>query len=268
MKSPITYFAIVLYLSFCGVNMVTAQELRKVDNEVFQRGEVTKYRVYYDSWLTSGLTAGTGTISVLEDNKKFHGRDTYHVVVNARSVGLFNLFFKVRDRFESFIDEEAIIPWSFIRRTREGSYRKNEDIFFNQFENYAESQKKIISVPPNVQDIISAFYYMRTIDFSDAEVNDEYTIEFLLDDSVYISRIIYLGKEVVETRLGRFRCLKFKPMVAQGEVFDEPYPMILWVSDDKNRVPILGSSAVIIGSIKLELIKIEGLRHPMKARLD
>jgi hypothetical protein len=109
---------------------------------------------------------------------------------------------------------------------------------------------------------------MRTLDYSDALPGDEFFIDFILDDSVYNSKIIFLGREIVETKLGKFRCLKFKPMVAQGEVFDEPYPMTLWVTDDKNRIPVLGSSAVIIGSIKLELVEVEGLRHPMDAKID
>ena len=119
-----------------------------------------------------------------------------------------------------------------------------------------------------MQDIVSAFYYMRTIDFTNAEPNQEYMLDFFLDDSAYVSKIVYLGKEIVETKFGKFRCLKFKPMVAQGEIFHEPYPMVLWVTDDRNKAPILVKSAVIVGSVKIELIKIEGLKYPMDARLD
>ena len=76
------------------------------------------------------------------------------------------------------------------------------------------------------------------------------------------------GKEIAETKLGKFRCLKFKPMVAQGEIFQEPYPMTLWVTDDRNKAPVLAKSMVIVGSVKIELVKIEGLKYPMEAKLD
>ena len=244
-----------------------SQDLPIVENNVFQRGEKVKYRVFYDSWLTSGITAGTGTITVHHSIKQFHGRNTYYMGIEAKSVGLFNFFFKVRDTFESWIDEEYMVPWQFKRDVNEGDYKKKEEILFDHFNNTATSTNKTIDVPPQVQDIVSAFYYMRTLDYSEAQPGDEYFINFILDDSVYNSKIIFQGREIVETKMGKFRCLKFKPMVAQGEVFDEPYPMTLWVTDDRNLVPVLGSSAVIIGSIKLELIEAEGLKYPMEAKL-
>lgn len=257
-----------LVLAFSFQSVISQDTLRKIDNVPFQRGEVGKYRVFYDSWLTSGITAGVGTISVLNENKKFYGRDTYHVEVLAKSVGMFSWFFKVRDVYESWFDTEAIAPWKFYRHQREGGYEIKETVNFNQFEHWAQSDKKKVEVPPYCQDVVSGFYYMRTLDFSDAVANKEYYISFVMDDSVYHSKIMYLGKEVVKTRMGKFRCHKFKPMVAQGEVFDEPYPMTLWVTDDRNLVPVMGKSAVIIGSIKLELTEIEGLKYPMDAIVD
>ncbi|KAF5028606.1 hypothetical protein DSECCO2_657320 [anaerobic digester metagenome] len=74
-----------------------------------------------------------------------------------------------------------------------------------------------------------------------------------------------MGKEVIKTELGSVSCLKFKPMVIKGNVFSEPYPMVLWISDDKNRLPVLVQSAVIVGSVKMELVEYEGLRNPMHA---
>lgn len=268
MRSIHKLITLIIVLFLFPFENLKAQELPEIQNNVFQRGEKAKYRVFYDAWLTSGITAGTGTISVHHSIAQFNGRNTYHVGIEAKSVGLFNFFFKVRDKFESWIDEEALVPWQFKRDVREGDFRKKEEILFNHYDSTATSTRKTIKVPPGVQDIVSAFYYMRTIDYSEAQPNDEFFIDFILDDSVYNSKIIFLGREIVETKMGKFRCLKFKPMVAQGEVFDEPYPMVLWVTDDKNLVPILGSSAVIIGSIKLELIEIEGLKHPMDAKID
>ncbi len=260
--------ALLLFMGFIICLSASSQEFRKIEDPPFQRGEVGKYRVFYDSWLTAGITAGVGTISILEDNLKIKGHDTYHIKVEARSVGLFNWFFKVRDIYESWVDTEAIMPWRFYRYQHEGSYRKEETIEINQYEHWAESEKKRVEVPPYVQDIVSGFYFMRTMDFDTVKIDDVYNIDFVLDDSVYHSRVIFLGREIVETKMGSFRCLKFKPKVAQGSNFDEPYPMTLWVTDDRNHVPVLGKSAVIVGSIKLELTDIEGLKYPMDARID
>jgi len=68
--------------------------------------------------------------------------------------------------------------------------------------------------------------------------------------------------------MGSFRCLRFAPMMASGEVFNESYPMTLWVTDDKNHLPILGKSAVIIGNLKMEIIEYENLANPLDALIE
>ena len=178
------------FCSFFITQALISQEFRKVENIAFKKGEKLKYRVYYDSWLTAGITAGVGALSVKQGNKKFNGRSTYHIEVIGKSVGVFNLFFKVRDKFESFVDETALIPWYFIRRTREGGFKKDDDVTFNQIEHYAQSNNKKINVPPNVQDIVSSFYFLRNFDFDQIK-NNELSVNFYLDDTVYNSKITF-----------------------------------------------------------------------------
>ena len=268
MKKAIIVAFLMLMLAPAGIHAQDSiKPVKYVDEIPFQRGESGKYRVYYDSWITSGISAGVGIISIKDERREFNGRPTYHLEVIGKSTGLFNWFFKVDDRFESFVDEEDLKPYHFIRRTREGSFRYEDDVDFDHENLIAKSRRAEKAIPTDVKDIVSAFYYMRTIDFSDAEAGDEYRLDFFLDDSAYVSKIIFEGREIVETSLGKFRCLRFKPMVAQGEIFQEPYPMTLWVTDDRNKAPILGKSAVIVGSVKIELVKIEGLKYPMEARI-
>ncbi|MDZ7742655.1 MAG: DUF3108 domain-containing protein [Bacteroidota bacterium] len=258
-----------LFLAFFANSLFAdGDELRSMQNHAFQRGELLEYRVFYDSWVTSWLTAGTGSVHVTDDKVKFHDRDTYHMVIEGRSHGLFNWFFKVRDRFESYVDEEALVPWKFVRRTREGDFVKDDDVSFDQFKHTAKSRTHERSIPPNTQDIVSAFYVMRNLNIDSLEVNDELKVQFLLDDSVYTSRIIFLGREEVKLKAGKFRALAFKPKMAKGEVFDKEYPMTIWVSDDKNHIPLKLQSEVIIGSITIELTNYEKLKHPLNSRID
>lgn len=266
MGKTIAYICFLLMLVPTG--LMAQDTIPYVDEIPFQRGETGKYRVYYDSWLTSGISAGIGIISIKDDVRQFNGRNTFHFEVIGKSVGFFNWFFKVNDRFESFADEKTIVPYHFIRRTQEGSFIYDDDVDFDHENNIAKSRRAEKPIPPNIKDIVSAFYYMRTFDYTGIEPGQEYLLDFYLDDSAYVSKIIYLGKEIVETKLGKFRCLKFKPMVAQGEIFQEPYPMTLWVTDDKNKAPVLGKSTVIVGSVKIELVRIQGLKYPMEAKLD
>lgn len=229
-------------------------------NFPFHRGEYLKYRVYYDSWATAWLTAGYGIMEIDKEWALVNGREAYHITVNGNSAGIFNMFYKVRDKFESYMDKDSLYSLKFIRRTHEGRYKRNDDVIFDQENLKAHSTRKVKDITPGVQDIVSAFYHVRTWDFDTAKVNDEYFMDFFLDDSLYHTKFIFLGRETIETDLGEFNCLKFKPQVATGDIFQEPYPMELWVTDDRNKIPVLINSAVYIGSVKVELVEYRGLK--------
>jgi hypothetical protein len=261
LKTGSIIFLLLMFFSSSGQD-----NYRKIENNTFERGEFLKYRVFYDSWITYWMTAGYGSTEIDPEPVEINGRKTYHIIVNGKSANIFNVFFKVRDKFETYMDEEALMPHKFIRYTREGGYKKDDTVFFDHQAEKAVSTRKVKHITPYVHDIVSAFYYMRTWDFDTAEVNDKYYLDFYLDDSLYHSEIVFLGRDWVDTDFGKIYCMKFKPRVATGEVFVDPYPMELWVTDDKNKIPVLMKSAVFIGSVKIELIEYKGLKWPMGAR--
>ena len=258
-------FLAILFM-LLGISLLPAQKLRTIKNETFDRGEALKYKVYYHSAITGNVTAGYGTITVTGNNRKFNGRDTYHIIATGRSTRFFDWFFKVNDTFESYIDEKAFIPWLFVRRTREGGYKKDDDVTFYHLSGTASSRKAIVHIPINVQDVISSFYFARTLNQETIKPGDLINLPFFLDDSVYFSKVKFFGRETIKTSLGSIKCLKLKPMMVKGGTFKDDYPMTLWVSDDANKIPILAESAVIVGSVKLELIGYSGLLNPFTAK--
>lgn len=256
---------LISVLLFSLQQQTGAQSYRKIENTAFERGEKLTFRVYYHSALTGKVTAGEAGLEVKPDAVTRNGRPVYHLVGTGQSKGAFNLFFKVDDRFESFVDAEGLFPWYFIRRTREGGYKKDDEVTFRQNQGIAVSRNAVKKVPQNTQDILSVFYYARTLDITGVNPGESFPLSFFLDDSLYVSKIVFLGREEVKTSLGTIRCLKFKPMVIKGDVFSEPYPMQLYISDDANRLPILAQSAVIVGSVKMELISFKGLLNPFSS---
>lgn len=265
--------SVLIAAALLTVLSLSAQTLRKVTNTAFKRGELLRYKVYYDAVLTGQVNAGEAELEVKNENKLVANRSTLHVVGLGLTKGVFNMFFKVVDRYETYIDEEALVPWVFIRRVNEGGYKISQDVTFNQFRktvtqvNNKNNVTTNIPATENIQDIISLFYYARTMDFTNAKIDQEYPIPFFLDDSVYTSKIIYQGKEKVTIGIGTFNCLKFKPMVATGNVFSDPYPMTMYITDDKNHVPVLAESAILVGSVKLELIKYSGLANTFSSKI-
>ena len=259
----IVFIGLFLFPLFLSGSDTTKKELRTINNTAFQRGEKISFRVSYNSRLLGSVRAGEASLEIGPNNQIIGGRNTMHVVGIGETRGLFNLFFRVENRYETYIDEKAIAPLLFIRRINEGGYRKSQDVMFNHYNNIAESNTATVPVVPYVQDIISAFYYARTMDMSDVKKGDEFEVDFFLDDTVYVSKIVFEGREKITTRLGTFNTLRFKPMVLEGTVFDQPYPMTMWISDDKNKIPVLLESGLVVGSIRMELSEYQGLRHPL-----
>jgi hypothetical protein len=254
-------FLLVLILVIHSLPMLLAQAYRSVPNDYFKRGEKLNFKVAFHSMLTGNLTAGTATLEITRENKQIGGRNTFHAIGSGHTTGLIEMFYHVEERFESFMDEEALIPWYFSRKTVENNYEKSDMVTFRHKDKLAVSPNKVTTIPENVQDIISAFYYARCIDLSDVKPGKDFYVPFFLDDSVYHSKIRFIGRETIKTKLGKFYCIKIKPMVATGYIFNDPYPVSLWVTDDLNRVPILIECELSVGSARVELTSYSGLAN-------
>src|SRR5690606_6837360 len=140
-------------------------------------------------------------------------RPVYHVAAVGKSNSAYDWIFKVRDNYASYIDTATMQPLKFIRKIREGSYKRNEDIVFNKQTNTAVTNKGVYKVPACVQDVVSSVFAARSIDFSKYEVGDKIPFDMFLSDELYHLYIRYLGKEKVKTRYGTFNAIKFKPLL-------------------------------------------------------
>tara|TARA_B100000614_G_scaffold182008_1_gene162727 strand:+ start:458 stop:1276 length:819 start_codon:yes stop_codon:yes gene_type:complete len=235
--------------------------LRIVHQSSFKKGEFLQYDVSYGFF-----DAAKATLEVAPSSKKINGRNTMHIVGKGKSTGALRWFFKIDDHYETYIDEEAVLPWKFIRHVREGSYKLDRNIDFDQYCNQAtvfQKDTKNYTINPNTQDLLSAFYYARTLDLQNAEINQEFVINTFFDREMYPLKIKFIGKEKVKTKLGDFNCLKFRPMVEKGRVFKEEEDLTLWISDDNNKVPVRLKANLLVGSIKMDLVEYKNLSEKL-----
>lgn len=258
----------ILFFLLLNAQAFTQEEFRKVDNEAFSVGEKLAFRFYYDAWLTGKVTAGIGVIEVKESGRTFNNRDAYLIKADGKSKGMFNWFYKVHDRFDSYVDKEFLAPHYFVRRTREGGYKKDDEYTFDQAGHTVTTRSVTMDIPPYTQDFLSAIYYARTLNGDTLKIGDIIPISFFLDDSVYVSSIVFEGRDTIKVDLGTFRCLRFRPGLVTGEVFSDKYPMTLWISDDKNHIPILAKSKIIVGNLKAELMEYEGLKNELTSLIE
>jgi hypothetical protein len=231
----------------------------------FDKGEWFKFKMSYSGW----MKAGEATLKVNED--VLDGKPVFHVVGKGKTTGAISWFFKVKDRYESYFDKEKLIPYRFIRDIDEGGHTKNIEINFDQKNqkahvyNIKHNSKKIIDTKPNVQDMVSTFYYLRNnLDVDKLKVDDEIRTDMFFDGENYGFKIKYLGKETLRTAFGKVECLVFRPYVMAGRVFKEEESLTLWVSADQNRIPIRMKADLAIGSLRADLEAFRGLKHQFK----
>ncbi len=240
-------------------NDAPVKELPTLKNEAFKRGEMLSFRLHYGI-----IDAGIATLAVTDEARDLGGRKTFHVVGIGRSQGAFDWFFKVRDRYETYIDEQAIVPWLFVRRIQEGGYSCSQDYIFNHYSEKVDvGENKLYDSGPNMQDMLSAFYNARTMDLSMAKPGDIFSINAFVDKEIFPVKIKFIARETITTGLGTFKCLKFRPIIQKGRVFKHEEDLNVWISDDKNHIPILGQADVLVGSIKAELNGYSGLSNPV-----
>jgi hypothetical protein len=231
---------------------------RTIKNSSFKVGEKLTYQMHYGA-----MDAGTATLEVKTTDKKINGRELLHVVGKGKSISTFDWFFKVRDRYESYIDKDGVFPWIFVRRVYEGGHEINQDYTFYQHKKKVNLGKEKVDAPANVQDMISAFYYARTLDFDNAKVDDEFLIECIVDGKTWPLKIKFKGEETIKIRNGEYNCLKFNPVVQEGRVWKSEEDLAVWITNDKNKIPLLAKTKILVGSIKMELSDYSGLAGPI-----
>lgn len=235
--------------NFCGIK-----------NSTTQNGEEITYTIYY---ALAGAHVNAGTTTFSNKLEKFNGRTVFHVMGVGGSNVKYDWIYKVRDRYESYIDTLTMQPLKFFRDVHEGSTKKLETVNFNHTSNTATNETGTYKVPACVQDVLSTIYYARNVDFDKYKKGDKIPFQMFLENQVYDLYIRYFGKEEVKTKYGKFTAIKFKVLLIPGTIFKGGEEMTVWVSDDKNHIPVRIESQILIGSIKVDMTGYKNLRYPL-----
>jgi len=231
----------------------------------FDTGEWFKFKMSYSNW----FKAGEATLKVNESI--INNKPVFHVVGKGKTTGPISWFFKVKDRYETFFDKQTGLPYKFIRDINEGGHTKKLEIEFDQVNQKAyitdkkHNKSYVIDTKPNIQDMVSAYYYLRNkIVIDSLKPGDEFVTDMFFDKENYGFKLKYLGEEVIRTKFGKVKTLKFRPHVMAGRVFKEEESLTLWVSNDKNRIPLRIKADLAIGSLRADLEAFKGLKHSFK----
>lgn len=243
-------------LVFCQI--ANAQELSKRNALAFKDGEQLDYRLKYGIF-----TAAEANLRIEESDIKFDGKPTYHIVVDGRTAGSFDIFFKVRNRYESYIDRTTTLPYYYTENRREGKYRRTDKVLFNHDNKKITAQSGTYPFKGMVFDLPSVYYFARNLDLSKTKIGDEFTLQYFSENKVQTLGITYVGKEDVSCALGTFNCLKFSPTIEPGRIFKKNSKLYLWITNDGNRIPVKAQVEILVGSVTLEITGAKGLKYPL-----
>ncbi len=239
------------------VETKSTEQLPSTPNTAFKEGEILTYRLHYGL-----LNAGNVVLEVKPDILDVGARKVYHIVGTGYTTGSADWFYKVRDRYETYMDKDALLPWMFVRRVDEGGYKFSQDYAFNHYLKKVDiGNNEKFDVPAGIQDMVSAFYSARNMDLSSAKAGDIYSITCFVDKEIWPLKIKFVGREEIETDIGKYRCLRFRPVVQKGRVFKNEDDLNVWISDDKNHLPMRVKANIIIGSVKMDITGAKNLAN-------
>ena len=248
MNKILSYYLIVA-IFFIHINYSYSQE--KIS---FNPGEKLEYVIFY------GLI--NGGVATMELKKIIYNKnDALHCVTTARSTGVTDVLYKVKDIYESYFDPETMLPYKSIRDINEGKYHKHDEAWYFHDKNRVKSINSgfIDSLPSDIRDMVSAFFYLRTVNYDTMKYGDIIELNTFFDDELFPFDMRYRGKEKIKTKMGHFNCIKLVPFVEPGRIFKTEEDMTIWICPDLKYAPVRVRFDLLVGSLKIDLISHSGI---------
>ena len=264
----LTYSLYILLLLGGILQAQTGAPLRQIHNSTFQKGEFLKFRVHYGF-----VTAGFATLEVAPKSKYVKGRPCHHILFKGFTSPTFDVFYKVRDTYESYFDEEALLSWRFNRTIKEGGFSSYSETHFNHYEgkaHYYDKNKRHTKydIPSHIQDVISAFYFARTrYQHNKLKIGDRINMRNFIDRKTFALEARLQKKETIKVNGTKYKALKFDLLIDESGLITDGSKIKFWISDDANKIPLRIESELVVGSIKADLIEYKNLKHPFSAKI-
>ncbi len=200
----------------------------------FGPGESLRFSIEYGL-----IKAGTAWLEV-GPMEQYKGRDCYHLISRAESNEFMSKIYRVRDRIDSLVDAEGIFSYRYRKRIREGTYEKDYDILYDPAAGRARyADGTTFDTKPWPKDGLAAFYYVRHLPM---EVGTDIELAHHSDKRSNDIVVKVHGRERVEVPAGTFDCLVIEPVMEAGGIFKSSGKLLLYVTDDERRIPVLMKS--------------------------
>jgi hypothetical protein len=261
------FLPLIVFLGFglmVPVRLASPEKLVQLPLEkqpAFRAGEKLEYRIHYGP-----VNAGKASLEITE-GQKINGKPTFNMIGLGWTTGMTDWFFRVRDRYETRVYKDNLLPAKFLRDVDEGGYIIKQYVDFDRLANTATDTypkpAKRFQVPQDVHDMMSAFYFARSLQTENLNPGDHIPIKIFLDNEVFETRLKFVKREVVHSDIGKIPCLVMVPLLQTDRVFREKEGMTIYVSADKNKIPIRIQTDLRVGSIRVDITQYKNLKYPL-----
>lgn len=260
--------AFLLLASFSYQTLVNDQQEILSSQKAYGPDEVLEYRLHYGF-----ITAGEARIEMYPQLYTVNNKICYKATIFGRSTGAFGVAMKINDTWGSYIDTASHIPQRNYRDLTEGNYRLKEYVQFDHKAKKVSVERSgadgvkeefKYDIPSSVQDLVSGAYYLRTVDFNKLQIGQTVSVPAFFEDQVYQFTVRYQGKDKIKSDFGKINAIRLTPVMPENEVFDGGNSISVWISDDKNKIPIRMEAQMFVGKVAVDLKHYEGLKNPIQ----
>lgn len=246
--------------------------------QIYHPGESLHYRVSYRAKLFPNTEVATVDVTTVDGS--MDGRAAYKVVGYGRTLPAFRWFFSLEDTYTVWVDPATLRTMRFEGDLREGKYtfrnRYDYDWSAGEVHTWWQSRQntprtKTMKISENGMDAVSLYFNLRSIDTDALRVGEKRSLEMVLEDTVRTLDFRFLGREQKKiSKQGTFRTLKFSCQIgtSDGFSFTDGTEFTVWISDDRNKIPLYIESPIRVGSIQAYISSFSGLKYPLDSRVE
>lgn len=253
-----------LFVALTSILLTSSSPINQRYSVTYQPGEEIRYRVHYGFF-----NAGEAIMRVTNQLFRVNNRICFRAEVVGNSTGAFDHIVRIRDIWGSYFDTISFQPQKCFRSIAENRYRKKEEIYFDYARNIARiqaenSQPEEVPIQPNVQDMVSGYYFLRLQKYDNIRKNDTIRLTGIFENKTYNFKIVYLGKEKLKTKFGKTNSFVISPVMPDNKLFSGRNPIKMWISDDENRIPLKIEAELLLGSLDLDIADHKNLKFPLE----
>ena len=261
--------AMVVLLLVVGVVTASAQR--------YFVGEKLYYRAAYRAMLVPNTEVGE--VSVVTTSEMLDGREVYRVTGNGRTLPFYRWAFDMNDTYRTWVDKQTLLPQRFESDLKEDDYTFRSCYTYDwkamKVYTWAQSRKdapreRVMTLTPGSLDAVSLYFSLRSADLKSFREGEELLLDMILEDSIRQLRYRYIKRETIKVpKLGEFDTMKFACTIGSSEEFSftDGSEFFIWITNDENKIPVMLSSPVRVGEVRLYINRYEGLHYPLTSKV-